>query len=246
MFMCVLQLWMCRNPIICHALEISSQLVVCTTVEIHGKHQKGSHRQYLPLYMWQHCVYGVCACVSHAGKCHHHAQGHKLERRIQPQTTSDSTVIPRDVCLVLCPSSWNFWKTMYRIEKISKINSKLPYFYVCGYMCYMQVSKLNLLCIQNTMPQMEEVAVDKVAYIIFPWQVEQVLHKVSRGGLQGSGGWLCKLHYVWVAQCTSTIASNLSSLLVYRDILSRFKKLPRSTFDNSHFFNIMHFLTSMF
>ena len=65
---------------------------------------------------------------------------------------------------------------MYRIEKISKITSKLPYLYVCGYMFCMQVSKLNLLCIQNTMPQMEEVAVDKVAYIIFPWQVEQVLH----------------------------------------------------------------------
>ena len=43
-----------------------------------------------------------------------------------------------------------------------------------------------------------------------------------------------------MAQCTSTTASNLISLLLYRDSLSRFKKLTRSTFDNSHFFDIMH------
>ena len=43
-----------------------------------------------------------------------------------------------------------------------------------------------------------------------------------------------------MAQCTSTTASNLISLLLYRDSLSRCKKLTRSTFDNSHFFNIMH------
>ena len=44
--------------------------------------------------------------------------------------------------------------------------------------------------LQNTMPWKEELAIRKTAYIIFPWQVERVLHlkfpgEVSRAGEAG-------------------------------------------------------------
>ena len=57
------------------------------------------------------------------------------------------------------------------------------------------------------MPQKEELAISKVAYSIFPWQVERVLHlnfpgKVSRAEEDG----FCKLYYVSVVHvCVSTL-----------------------------------------
>ena len=59
-----------------------------------------------------------------------------------------------------------------KIQRLLQQNCPIHKFAVTCSACKL----VNLLRIQNTMPQMEEVAVDKVAYIIFPWQVEQVLH----------------------------------------------------------------------
>ena len=64
MFMHVLQLCMCWNPIICHALKFSSQLVVCTTWKSMVNTRRRATDNIYP------CICGSIACMVCVHVCH--------------------------------------------------------------------------------------------------------------------------------------------------------------------------------
>ena len=76
------------------------------------------------------------------------------------------------------------------------------------------------------MPEKEELAISKVAYVILPWQVERVLHikfpgEVSRAQEAGFVSSTTYMSMVQVAQYTySTTVHSLSSPFIYRDTMS--------------------------
>ena len=76
--------------------------------------------------------------------------------------------------------------------------------------CKEHNESFNLLDSQNTIPQKEELAISKVAHVIFPWQVERVLHlkfpgKVSRAEEAGFVSCIMCLWYMCVYERTLTV-----------------------------------------